>query len=168
MLFLQQYGPRLFCLLLLAVAAWVDVKTRRIPNALTMPILSFCFISATMEAVNSLQFVKLLFLIVCFFIGMLPGLGLGDIKLIMCVGAITSPFWVMIETAIASILVLVVLAIRNPASAFVKLQRGIQNPFPVHQNIPKKADNSVPFALYLFAAYILVEGGKIIWAFLQN
>lgn len=168
MTILLKYSPQIFSLFLLAAAAWSDVKTRKIPNGLTMPILALCFLGATIEAINSLQFVKLLFLIVCFFIGMLPGLGLGDIKLIMCVGAITSPFWVMIETAAASILVLIVFAMKNPTAAFVKFQHGVRNPFPVHQNIPKKADNSVPFALYLFAAYILVEGGKIIWVFLQN
>lgn len=161
---LQQYGPRLFCLILLAISAWTDIKSRRIPNSITMPILTLCVIMAISDVFTSFRFVKLLFLIVCFFIGMIPGIGLGDIKLIMCVGVITSPFWVMMETAAASILVLIVFYIKNPCEGGLKLIQAIRRPFPIHQSISKNADSAVPFAAYLLAAYILIEGGKILWA----
>lgn len=158
------YGLQIFCFLLLTIAAWCDYKTRKIPNYLVMPILLFCFAKALVDAVN-FNFINLLFLGVCFFAGMLPGLGLGDIKLIMCVGVLTEPFWALMDTALASILVLVVYSIRNPMGALLRLQTFFRHPFPVKNGTVKLDNNSVPFAVYLLGAYILIEGGKFLCAF---
>lgn len=166
MTILYSFGPQLFCLFLLVITAWTDSKSRKIPNQIIFPVLACCIFKALIDAVN-LDFINLLFLGACFFAGMLPGLGLGDIKLIMCVGVITEPFWALMDTALASILVLIVYSIRNPVGAFLRVQSFFRHPFPVKKGTVKLKNNSVPFAVYLLAAYILIEGGKFLCAFLN-
>lgn len=150
------------CLFFLITASITDIRTRKIPNRLTLVgilvgILLWCVL------VPGMRIEKSVFAIILFFVGMLPGLGMGDIKLIMCIGLWGNPFWAMIETAVASIGVLIVRLSQKPLLTQIQIMHGLKHPFPIKEQIKKTENNTVSFAPYLLAAYILVEGGKNLW-----
>ena len=83
---------------------------------------------------------------------------MGDVKLILCIGLIGSPFWTIVDVAIASTII-VVIHRKKALSGIVNLycERKLQNPYN-----EKTKENSIPFAPYLLIAYVLTEGGKLL------
>lgn len=132
----------------LIAAAMIDFRTRRIPNALTFPLIIFGVLEAIFFSRDRL-FLILISLAVLVLISLLPGIGMGDIKLLMGMAAWTSPVNVLLSLAFASILV--VIAKRAKPSMLNLL---------IMSNTPPNKDktNSVPFAPYLLGAYIIIEG----------
>ena len=151
------------CLTLLIAATITDIKLRRNPNVLTIPLILGGLLFGCV-LIPGLRVEKAVFALLCFLAGLLPGLGLGDLKLIMCIGLWGNPFLTAFEVAAASVGVLLVQLIRNPILGQIQILRGLKYPFPMKERFQKTKDNSVPFAPYFLVAYILVEGGLYLWS----
>lgn len=149
-------------LLFLAVAAVWDARTRTIPNRLTFPFIIIGLVFTCLTAPEDLL-IKAVFLAALFLFGMSGLIGLGDIKLVMGLGVLDRPEIALCSVAIASLLLLAGHFIRRPSGPPLRLRNGfiyllLKTPAP-----QRTRDNSVPFAPYLLAAYILLQGGILLW-----
>lgn len=150
------------CFICLMLAAVWDWHTRSIPNKITFPLMIFGFLLTCFYVPATLIF-KILFIIALFFFGRLGWVGLGDIKLIMGLGMAWEPLYALYTVALASLLVFVRHFIKAPIMTQIQALSGLSI-FHKRKALPAAtADNSIAFAPYLLAAYILLQGGALIW-----
>ena len=84
--------PEIVVLAATSFGAWTDIRTGKIPNALTYPLWVFGWVYALLAAgrsglVDSFSGFFLAF-IPCFFLYLAGGFGGGDVKLMAAVGAL--------------------------------------------------------------------------------
>lgn len=145
----------------LVPASIIDQKTRRIPNALTFPmivsglLLNIFFSPDRFPGIGAV-------LLVCLLFGVLPGVGMGDVKLLMGMSMYLSNTNVMLELALASVLILIIRFIQSPQTTLWMITFRRLRPVSKEEATRKSETNSVPFAPYLLCATILIEGGTIL------
>lgn len=156
------YCVALGCLI---TATIFDVKTRRIPNALTFPMI-LCGLLLSIFLRPDALYMSVIGIIISFFFSFIPGIGMGDIKLIMGLCFYINPIHVMLAFALASILVVVKHLIKNPKSLnmfIMTLYLGmLTNP---EKKVPS---NSVVFAPYLLISTVIIEGATYLWPILSS
>lgn len=148
--------------LFLGLAAWSDWQTRRIPNKLVFP---FMLIGILYQFGNGEGVVGLGGLITAFFLTLFPvlfkGMGMGDQKLLMALGAWTS-YTEVYQIAIGSLLSCVVVLICTPRSwrKLVRNMRVVLAGWHGHREVwlPDSAQSalSFPYAIHLFVAYVFL------------
>ena len=155
------------CLFFLLAAAIADGRSRRIPNGITFPfILCGLLFSGLTDAGSLIS--KAVFLIIIFLFGWTGLIGLGDIKLIMGLGAMWDPVWALLSVALASLLIFAANTVKYPHIVWLQIQ-GVFQHVTRRKKLPDKTEaNSVPFAPYLFTAYILLQGGVLLWQYYKG
>jgi len=146
---------------LLVVAAWLDWRNRRIPNWLTMPLMVVGLFFQFADGTGWLAFTGIAggFLLTLVPVG-LKGMGMGDQKLLMAVGAwstwseVYSLFLLSIMLCLASVVLI-------PRS-WIRLRSNLQLMlvgWAAHRQlwIPalQKSAVSFSYAVWLLAAYVL-------------
>lgn len=153
-------------LVCLIIASINDLKTRRVPNALTFPMIIFGLLLNVCCSPDRL-IVSFVLFVICFVFAVMPGVGMGDVKLLMGMGMFLSATNVMLELALASILVLVVQFIKYPHLTVLTVITRRLRPVSKAEAASKDISNSIPFAPYLLAAAIIIEGATIVAAILN-
>lgn len=155
------------CLAFLLAAAIADGWGRRIPNRITFPFILCGLLFSGLTNAESL-ILKTIFLIIMFLFGWTGLIGLGDIKLIMGLGTMWDPAWALFTVSLASVFVFAVNAVKYPYIVWLQIQ-GVFNHIIRRKKLPDKTEaNSVPFAPYLFTAYILLQGGVLLWQYYRG
>jgi len=142
-------------------AAFIDQKTRRVPNALTLPMMVSGLLFNIFLSPYKLPGIGAV-LLVCLLFSTLPGIGMGDVKLLMGMSMYLLNTNVMLELALASVFVLTVRFIQSPQATLWMVMFRRLRPVSKEEAASKDKWNSVPFAPYLLCATILVEGGTIL------
>lgn len=159
--------PLATCLLFLMAAAIADGQDRRIPNKITLPFLLCGLLYSVLTNAESL-ILKIVFLIIMFLFGWTGLIGLGDIKLIMGLGTMWDPAGALLTVALASVFVFAVNAVKYPYIVRQQIQGAFQH-ITRRKELPNKTEtNSVPFAPYLLTAYILLQGGVLLWQYYKG
>lgn len=144
-------------LLFVIAAVCCDLKLRKVPNKLTFPMIA---LGIAMNAVFSPARLieSFVLMALCIALALLPGIGMGDVKLLMGLGFFLKPVHVALELGVASVILVVVQFIRNPhQTGWLVFTRRLR-PLTKTEAAAKSETNSVPFAPYLLAAVILIEG----------
>ena len=141
----------------LAVAAVWDVRHRTVPNWITFPLI-LCGLFYTCLSDPYTIPCKLLFALCLFLFGTTGLIGLGDIKLVIGLGIIWVPELALCSAAAASLFIFLIHFVRRRISLRTCVTAIL---FPLKQE--KTTGNSVPFAPYLLFAYILIQGGMLLW-----
>lgn len=148
-------------------AAIIDHKTRRVPNTLTFPMMVSGLLLNIFFSPHRLPEIGAA-LLICLLFGMLPGVGMGDIKLLMGMCMYLTGINTMLALALASILVLAVRFIHEPKATLWMVFLRRLRPISKEEASYKSDWNSVPFAPYLLCAVILVEGGLNLVAYFHS
>jgi len=156
-----------------AIAAVVDVRTRRIPNALTVPaaLLGLAFHALTPGSMG------LLMSLAGFGVGfglllipwLLGGGGMGDVKLLAALGAWLGPKWVLVAFAAAGLFAAVIALVllsknilaRGVVKAFKDFAKGLRTGNKPGQRRPRKAlPFAVPVAMstWVLLAWLVTRG----------
>lgn len=146
----------------LIAATIFDVKTRRIPNALTFPMI-LCGLFITIFLRPDMLFISVVGVVISFFFSFIPGIGMGDIKLIMGLCFYINPIHVMSSLALASILVFAKYFIKYPWNMGTLIAM-------MYPSDPEKksSGNSVVFAPYLLISTAIIEGAFYLWLTFSN
>lgn len=150
----------------LTQAAVIDHRTRRVPNVLTFPMMITGLLFNIFLSPYRLPEIGAT-LLICLLFGLLPGVGMGDIKLLMGMSIYLSGINTMLALALASVLVLAVQFIREPKATLWMVFLRRLKPVSKEEASYKSDWNSVPFAPYLLCSIILIEGGIILAYFLN-
>lgn len=149
---------RYICLLgILLTASITDIKQGKIYNWLTFPSI-FVGVAVNLLFTNITLFQNLFFLGLVFLLCFIPGLGMGDIKLIMTVGIWSTPMTAFVSVAISSLLVLLHAWLQRPFLTPIQVFHSLHHPFQP-STTEKTKSNSAPFAPYLSVAFLLATGG---------
>lgn len=145
---------------LLLSSIW-DIRFRRIPNLFTIPaVLAGIVLTGFRQPADLI--IVLLSCIALFFLGLLPILGKGDLKLIMAVAALCGPYMALLMTGIAAAGVVLLQLVQHPGktthSVLITLIDIIHCQF---SKIGSDGKN-VPFAPYLLFGFLVVLIFKII------
>lgn len=159
---LTEYIIRLciaFCFL--TAAAVCDIKTRKIPNYITFPmILSGITIAALFSRTRLPEIA--VFFVLCLLFSLLPGIGMGDIKLLIGMGAYLAPTNVFLELALASGVIVLVQLIKKPKYTWFLIGFRRMRPLRPSECQAKNKTNSVPLAPYLLVAAFVIEGATLL------
>lgn len=151
-------------LVVAALAAIWDIRTRKIPNFLTFPAMLFGIIYAcTMGTEIGLE--RILLLIVLFMIGASNLFGIGDLKLIMAIGALNGTLCMGITVAFAALLIIIWDAITHWREAWIDIKAGCRFIFTLNFDKSYGTQRSVKFAPYIFAGLII---GVLLCEFFVN
>ena len=138
-------------LVIAALAAIWDIRTGKIPNFLTFPSMLFGTIYAcAMGTETGLE--RILLLVVLFVIGSSNIFGMGDLKLIMAIGALNGIFCIGITVAFAAFMVIIIKA-------------GYRSLSELKFDKRYGTERSVKFAPYLFVGLVI---GVILCRFFIN
>lgn len=148
-------------LAMLLVAAWSDLRGRKIPNMCTLPMM---VAGLGYQWLNGMGWLALTGLTCGFLLTVLPvalkGMGMGDQKLLMAVGAWSS--WSDIYLLFLIAILLCLLAAALLPSSWTRLYtnlRAILVGWTVHRQlwlpIAGRSALSFPFAVWLLVAYLL-------------
>lgn len=145
------------CGITLLIAVYCDLRTRRIPNMLTLPaIVIGMVITGLYDGKAALAAAAVMLGI--FFLGMTGILGGGDLKLLMALTAFCGVFPMLIATGAASVLILITEGIRRPKETWSAIKSGLC--FFIGKTAGEKQGRRVPFAPYLlcgFAVWLIVS-----------
>ena len=169
-------------LVMLVVAATIDLRSRRIPNWLTVSLLltgliqSFLHTGFTTPAASGLGVLAGLFPPLLLFL--LGAMGGGDVKLMAAVGAWLGPWavlWVFLFAAIAGMLIVLVQAghagrlatlFRNSAMVAMNVghvrQLGIEHVKATGQDC-RSVDKPLPYAVPVLISTLLVIVTMVTW-----
>lgn len=164
----------LLCLALLIPSAIMDVSSRRIPNKITAPLilvgLVFTGYTAPFDYISKGSALILIFIFGCTRLGerLYQVIGMGDVKLIMALCTLWQPVYAAVTVVIAALIMSVAQFIRRPGSIKATVHSSLQ--FLCGGYIPpeRTAQNTAPFAPYYLAAYVLFQGGLILWHILSQ
>ncbi|CAM3631399.1 prepilin peptidase [Brevibacillus invocatus] len=148
-------------LAMLLVAAWSDLRRRKIPNMCTVPMM---VTGLGYQCLNGMGWLALTGLTCGFLLTVVPvlikGMGMGDQKLLMAVGAWSSwsDIYLMFLMAILLCLVAAVLLPSTWTLLYTNL-RAILVGWTAHRQLwlpmAGRSALSFPFAVWLLAAYLL-------------
>lgn len=158
----NQFYSILLCLPALIICAVFDLKCRKVPNAITLPLMLCGLLLTALTELLLLPY-KLLFASCLFFFGMTGLLGLGDIKLLMSLGLAWKPEYALFSAALSSLFIFLHHIIRKQTGLRPLLQRSCLCLLRLRPTQERTNDNSVPFAPYLLFSYILIQGGLLLW-----
>lgn len=159
---MQAIARIIVAFLFLIPAAIIDAKERRIPNMLTFPMMGIGLLWNLIWTPYNLRPIVLLIL-ACLLISLIPGIGMGDIKLVMGIGFFFNVQNTVLILGVASIALVGAAFIRSPYTTSYLLFRRFTRPWAPPDNTEKNEYTSAPLAPYLLAASVLVEGGIILW-----
>lgn len=142
-------------------AAIIDAKTKKVPNILAFPMI---LIGLVLNIILTpyVLIPSLAAMVVCFVLARLPGVGMGDIKLLMGMSAYLSCTNVMIELALASVGVLLIEFIKHPKMTYFMVMTRRLSPVSPEEAKTKTPFNSIAFAPYLLIATLIIEGGTLL------
>lgn len=147
-------------------AAIIDVRTQRIPNFITFPmILIGLLINIILTPYRLIPTVAML--VFCLLLAKLPGVGMGDVKLLMGMSTLLVEVHILYILAIASVGVLLIEFIKHPKGTIIMVMTRQLRPITPEEAKLKNTSNAIPFAPYLLAATILVEGGQFLVSYLS-
>lgn len=138
----------------LAVAAYFDIKSFRIPNKLTFPVMTVGLIlSVFLSPAETLR--RAAAIILLFFFGMLHLMGMGDLKLCMAITALRGwqEMLYMILGACVSMLLYCVL--KNPKKSFYEIKAAFICMF--WRMPPIGGGQQYPFSVFLLVGYAAVQ-----------
>lgn len=141
----------------LIFATIADCKTRKIPNTITFVMLIGGYLFNILFTPQNLGII-LISQIVLLCLSLLPGLGMGDIKMMMGTTLFFHPTNVFLALALASVLIIGVRFVKYPILTISQLCYR-QLPAPQQE---KTIFNSVPLAPYFLCGVFLIEGGQIL------
>lgn len=145
------------CSIMLLIATCCDLRTRRIPNALTLPAVVIGMVITGLYD-GKAAFAAAAVILGIFFVGMTGILGGGDLKLLMALTAFCGVFPMLIATGAASVLILITEGIRWPKETWSAIKSGLC--FFTGKTTGEKQGRRVPFAPYLlcgFAVWLIVS-----------
>lgn len=148
--------------ILLLVASYTDKTTGRIPNILTFPSMA---VGIALNIITPLTpwLNIIIFLALCYLLSFLPGLGMGDIKMIMAAGLLAGPAPAFFAMAGACFIIWLRVYLNNHTVGKALLISAMVQPIPVETQ-PKTQKNTVPFAPYYMLAFIVYIGGVTLWS----
>lgn len=149
--------------LFLGLAAWCDWRTRKIPNML---VFSFMLIGILCQLGNGEGVVAFGGIITAFFLTLIPvlcrGMGMGDQKLLMAVGAWTS-YTEVYQIAIGSLVSCLVFLICAPRTwrKLIHNMSVVSAEWYGHREVwlpdPTRSALSFPYAIHLFLTYVFLH-----------
>ena len=167
----------IFLLLALLYCAYTDIKTRKIKNYITFPLMIGGIILNTyLNGIDGLLF-SLKGLILAFLVSILfsifKGFGDGDVKLFMGIGAIKGISFTL-DVFVFSLFISIILSVLISPKRFLNSIKNIYNmtKMAIYQ-VPytittKNSAMTVAYALPILMGFILttIFGGDIIWSIL--
>lgn len=150
-LFYIAYVATLAVLLLSSV--W-DIRFCRIPNLFTIPAILAGIVLSGLRHPVTLS-VILPCCIILFFLGFLPVLGKGDLKLIMAVTALCGPCTALATTGIAAAAVVLLRLLRHPGKSVRSIQNTLAAVIHGQFSVIGSDGDSVPFAPYLLFGFLV-------------
>lgn len=153
-----EYFTRLFITIIFLIGATItDIQSKRIPNKITFTMMLIGLIFDICTDPSRLIMTSVM-LVLCFLFSLLPGIGMGDVKLLMGMSFFLNPVYVLYDLGLASILVILIQFIKNPTITFWNVFTRRFRPLCPNDASNKNEFNSVPFAPYLLTATLLTEG----------
>lgn len=146
-------------LLVAAAAALLDLKWGRIPNWLTFPamLLGVLYIFWQYGAGTGVE--RCILLLALFLAGTLSIIGMGDLKLLMALGALNGSFCLAVTVLTASLLLLAVELIRHREETRKDMWAGLCSLFKFRLDSSLGTGRKVKFAPYILCG---LAGGVII------
>ncbi|MCI9553512.1 MAG: prepilin peptidase [Acutalibacter sp.] len=146
-------------LLVAAAAALLDLKWGRIPNWLTFPamLLGVLYIFWQYGAGAGVE--RCILLLALFLTGTLSIIGMGDLKLLMALGALNGGFCLAVTALTAALLLLSVELIRHREETQKDIRAGICSLFKFRFDSSLGTGRKAKFAPYIFCG---LAGGVII------
>ena len=141
--------------LVISVAATVyDCRTGRIPNLLTLPVALFGVLYAFLMYGVGIGIGRCILLLLLFLAGMLSLVGIGDLKLIMAIGALNGAVCLAFTTLIAALGVLLVDVIKHRTDFWTDMKAGIWSLFTQQFHQRLGTGRKVKYAPYLLCGLI--------------
>ena len=150
---LPQYIQFTAALVTLILASIWDIRTHRIPNAVTIPAILIGLVLTAIFRLDTMP-LTVIALVLLFFFGALNLMGQGDIKLIMAITAICGLTAALISTGIAAILIVGIQILLYPNETASEAKNVLSALFSMKLKKIDKDGRSVPFAPYILAGFI--------------
>lgn len=142
-----------------AVATVYDCQIGKIPNFLTLPSMLFGVLYAFLVHGVENGLGRCILLLLLFLAGMLSLIGMGDLKLMMAIGALNGAVCLAFTTLIAALGVLLVDAVKHRPDFWTDIKAGIHSLFTLQFNYRLGTGRKVKFAPYLLCGLI---GGVVL------
>lgn len=136
----------------LLVAACYDIRTFRIPNALTFPVMA-AGLAASLVLSPTLFFSRALSIVILFFFGMTGLMGMGDLKLCMAITALCGFFEMLYMVLAACVAMLVYCIMEDPKRAAADIGATFQR-----LRFRLKVDDTgarYPFSFFLLIGFVI-------------
>lgn len=140
------------------IAAVCDCKTRKIPNWLTFSAVSIGVIATFLQGWRE-GLSLLVVLSILFFFGMLRLLGMGDLKLLMALAALTMPVWTPLIILMACGWFVAWEFASNPQGCFKRIQL-LWLSVTMGCGIPADPKKAKPMAPCILLGFLTVLIGK--------
>lgn len=146
-------------LLIVGCAAIQDKKNGTIPNILTFPSIVIGLICTfVFQGINE-GVERGILLVVLFFIGGFYIMGMGDLKLLMAIGAMNGTVCLIVTVGFAALILLVKELICHPGETWIDIKAGVRSLLTLQFDESYGTGRKVSFAPYIFLGLL---GGVII------
>lgn len=150
----------LVTLVITMTAAVTDSRFGKIPNLLTFPAILLGLLYAFFRFGPWIGFERILLLALLFLLGTLSLVGMGDLKLMMAIGALNGGLILAITAGIAALAVLIMDYINHRTKFWIDMRAGLRSLFTMHFEERDGTGRKVKFAPYLLFGFI---GGVVVW-----
>ena len=145
--------------IVLSLASVYDVRTMRLPNAVTLPGipigLLLCAVSCDVKE-TLIRSIAVAALLAVYFTGLLAG---GDAKLLMTVAALNGALAMILSLLVSNVIIILYRYLRDRDGTEASLFYGwtlLTRPDRM-EIVKKREGKKVPFAVYLAIGYLIVE-----------
>lgn len=148
-------------------AAIIDVKTQKIPNYITFPMIFSGLILAILWGGIEWHQIVIIYLI-CIACVFFSGIGMGDVKLMMGMVCYFTPINTCLIVGLASFILIGRQWLKAPQATKWLLWKRSVNLFAPVDHVEKTPERAKPLAPYLLTSTILVQGGIFLCCFLSG
>lgn len=141
------------------IATVCDCRTGRIPNLLTFPAMLSGLVYAFVQYGIGTGIERCVLLIILFLIGALSLVGMGDLKLMMALGALNGLQCLAVTVLIAALLLLSVEIVRHRKETWLDIKAGLHSLLTLRFESKLGTGRKTKFAPYLLCGLV---GGVVL------